>query len=148
MRSERHWSIYLPALSISILWAGILFWADSREPPLETLKLLALVVEIIAVPTLYLWAFFRARGAEVAVTSDAVTISTGGRQPELVRTDFTSVGDVRVAQSYLQKLLGAGQIRIELVDGRQFVLDDMSAPNLVAAALMQDRATADEVSAV
>ncbi len=128
MRSERHWSIYLPVLTIAILWAGILFWADRREPPLETLRLLALAVEAIAVPGLYLWAFLRARGSEIIVSPDAVSLSTGGRRPEQINVDPASVSHVDVAQSYLQKLVDAGQIRIGLSDGRQFVLDDMSAP--------------------
>ncbi len=128
MRSERHWSIYLPALSIAILWAGILFWADRREPPLETLRLLALAVEAVAVPGLYLWAFLRARGAEIEVTSDALSLSTGGRNPIQASVDLASVANIRIAQSYLQKLVDAGQIQIDLSDGRQFVLDDMSAP--------------------
>lgn len=139
MRSERHWSIYLPALSISILWAGVLFWADGREPPLETLKLLALAVEIVAVPSLYLWAFFRARGAEVVVASNEVALSTGGRRPEKVRVDLGAVSHVQFAQSYLQKLVGAGQIRINLIDGHQFVLDDMSAPERIVEVIRRDQ---------
>ncbi len=128
MRSERHWSIYLPALSIAILWAGILFWADRREPPLETLRLLALAVEAVAVPVLYLWAFLRARGSEIVVSSDAISLSTGGRRPIDVSADITSVSSVTIAQSYVQKLVDAGQVQINLSDGRQFVFDDMSAP--------------------
>ena len=146
MRSERHWSVYLPALSISILWAGILFWADRRDPPLETLRLLALAVEMIAVPALYLWAFFRARGAEVVVASNEVALSTGGRRPEKVRVDLGAVSHVQFAQSYLQKLVGAGQIRINLIDGRQFVLDDMSAPDRVVDAIRLEQESADKVS--
>tara|TARA_R110002096_G_scaffold200624_2_gene384576 strand:- start:245 stop:691 length:447 start_codon:yes stop_codon:yes gene_type:complete len=145
MRSERHWSIYLPALSISILWAGVLFWADGREPPLETLKLLALAVEAIAVPLLYLWAFFRARGAAVEVTSDDIAISTGGRRPEKVRVGIASVSNVQTAQSYLQKLVGAGQVRIDIADGRQFVLDDMSAPDRIVEAIRPDQEGVDKV---
>ncbi len=144
MRSERHWSVYLPALSISILWAGILFWADRREPPLETLRLLALAVEAIAVPALYLWAFFRARGAEVALTANEIAISTGGRRSEKVRSDLTSVANVQIAQSFLQKLVGAGQISIDLADGRRFVLDDMSAPGDLAAAIDSGQLTGDK----
>ncbi len=146
MRSERHWSIYLPALSISILWAGVLFWADGREPPLETLKLLALAVEMVAVPSLYLWAFFRARGAEVVVTSDDIAISTGGRRPEKARVGLASVKHVHIAQSYLQKLVGAGQIRIDLADGRQFVLDDMGAPDRIVEVIRRDQERVDKVS--
>lgn len=147
MRSERHWSIYLPALSIAILWAGILFWADRREPPLETLRLLALAVEAVAVPALYLWAFLRARGSEVVVSSDAISLSTGGRDPEKVEVDPTSVSRVRVAQSYVQKLVDAGQIRIDLSDGRQFVLDDMSAPVRVRDRIEEIKKDSDKVSA-
>ncbi|AWZ01532.1 bacterial PH domain protein [Rhodobiaceae bacterium] len=146
MRSERHWSIYLPALSISILWAGVLFWADGREPPLETLKLLALAVEIIAVPALYFWAFFRTRGAEVAVASGDMMISTGGLRSEKVRVDLASVSNVHTAQSYLQKLVGAGQVRIDLTDGRQFVLDDMSAPDRLVEAIRPEQEGVDKVS--
>jgi len=146
MRSERHWSIYLPALSISILWAGVLFWADGREPPLETLKLLALAVEIVAVPTLYLWAFFRTRGAAVVVTADDVAISTGGFRPEKVRVDLASVSNVQIAQSYLQKLVGAGQVRLNLADGRQFILDDMSGPDHLVEAIKRDQGRVDKVS--
>lgn len=125
MRSERHWSVYLPALSISILWAAILYWADRREPPLETLRLLALAVEAIAVPALYLWAFFRGRGAELLVSDGEIRLSTGGRNPVEMRAPLTSACDVQVAQSYVQKWVGAGQITVALDGGGRYVLDDM-----------------------
>jgi hypothetical protein len=125
MRSERHWSIYLPALSISILWAGILFWADRREPPLETLRLLALAVEAIAVPALYLWAFFRGRGAELLVSDEEIRVSTGGRYPVEMSGPLALVRNVQVAQSHLQKWVGAGQITVTLDAGERYVLDDM-----------------------
>lgn len=144
MRSERHWSVYLPALSISILWAGVLFWADGREPPLEALKLLALAVEIIAVPVLYFRAFFRARGAEVTVTATGLAISPGGRAAERVEVDWASVGNVQMARSHLQKMVGAGQIRIDLTDGRQFVLDDMSAPDRLVEVIRLERVGKDK----
>lgn len=144
MRSERHWSVYLPALSISILWAGVLFWADGHEPPLEALKLLALAVEIIAVPVLYLRAFFRGRGAEVAVSETGLAISPGGRGAERVEVDWASVSNVLMAQSHLQKMVGAGQVRIDLTDGRQFVLDDMSAPDRLVEAIHLERVGKDK----
>ncbi len=138
IRSERHWSVYLPALSISILWAGILFWADRHEPPLETLRLLALAVEAIAVPALYLWAYFRARGAFVLVDQKRIAVSTGGRTPEKVDVDLTSIEEVQVAQSYLQRFVGAGRIAIRLADGRQFALDDMGSPTALADAVQKE----------
>lgn len=139
MRSERHWSIYLPALAISILWAAILFWADRRDPPLETLRLLALAVEAIAVPGLYLWAYFRGRGAEILVDDKMVSISTGGRRPEGARVELTAVKDVQVAQSVLQKLVGAGQFDIRLDGGQCFVLNDMQVTDDLLASIGQGR---------
>jgi len=132
MRSERHWSIYLPALTISVLWAGVLFWADRREPPLETLRLLALIVEGIGVPLLFVWAFFRGRGAEIVVGADTVTVSTGGRHSRQVVLPLRSIIDVRVAHSFLQGLVGAGRIEILTADGENFLLDDMGAPEQIA----------------
>jgi len=140
MRSERHWSIYLPALSISILWAGILFWADRREPPLETLRLLALAVEALAVPALYLWAFFRGRGAEIFVENDEIRLSTGGRHPEEMRGHLALVRDVQLAQSYLQKRVGAGQIIVTFDGGGRYVLDDMAVDAGVTAFIEQTHA--------
>ncbi len=132
MRSERHWSIYLPALTISVLWAGVLFWADRREPPLETLRLLALIVEGIGVPLLFVWAFFRGRGAEIMVGADTVTVSTGGRHSRQVALPLRAIIDVRVAHSFLQGLVGAGRIEILTADGENFLLDDMGAPEQIA----------------
>ena len=132
MRSERHWSIYLPALTISVLWAGVLFWADGREPPLETLRLLALIVEGIGVPLLFVWAFFRGRGAEIMVGADTVTVSTGGRHSRQVALPLRAIIDVRVAHSFLQGLVGAGRIEILTADGENFLLDDMGAPEQIS----------------
>jgi len=135
MQSERHWSIYLPALAISVLWAALLFWADRHEPPLLTLRLFALVVEGLVVPLLFLWAFFRGRGAEVRVTTQSLFVSTGGRRPEKIGADLAFVEQVRIAQSFLQRLVNAGRIEILLSGGRRFVLDDMSAPKQIADVL-------------
>ena len=135
MQSERHWSIYLPALAISVLWAALLFWADRHEPPLLTLRLFALIVEGLVVPLLFLWAFFRGRGAEVRVTTESLFVSTGGRRPEKIGADLAFVEQVRVAQSFLQRLVNAGGIEIQLTGGRRFVLDDMSAPHQIEDAI-------------
>ena len=135
MRSERHWSIYLPALTISVLWAGVLFWADGREPPLEALRLLALIIEGIGVPLLFVWAFFRGRGAEIMVGADTVTVSTGGRQPSQVVLPLREVVDVRAVHSFLQGLVGAGRIEILTADGENFLFDDMGAPEQIAEAI-------------
>lgn len=135
MQSRRHWSVYVPALTISILWAGILFWADRREPPLETLRLLALLVEAVAVPLLFLWAFLRGRGAEIGVSPQSLYVSTGGFRPEKVSADIGFVSNVRVSRSLLQRLLGAGSLEIVMEGDRRLVLDDMSAPEAVAKAI-------------
>lgn len=134
MRSERHWSIYLPALAIAVLWAGILFWADRRDPPLESIRLLALFVEGIGVPLLYVWAFFRGRGAELSVSPQNLYVSTGGFRPQKVGADLTLVDDMKVAQSFLQKLVGAGRIEVRLASGRRLLLEAMARPAEVAAA--------------
>lgn len=139
MRSERHWSIYLPALLISFLWAGVLFWSDRHEPPLVTLRFFALVVEAIIVPALFAWAFFRGRRSEVRLSGESLFVSTGGRRPEKIGADLRFVENVRVAQSALQKLVGAGRVEIHLAGGRRLVLDDMSKPHAISAAIEQAR---------
>jgi PH (Pleckstrin Homology) domain-containing protein len=135
MRSERHWSIYLPALTISVLWAGILFWADRHEPQLVTLRFLALVVVGIVVPCLFAWAFLRGRNAEVRITSQNLFVSTGGRRPEKIGADIAFVENTRVAQSFLQRIVDAGRIEICLSGGRRLVLDDMSSPAKIVRAI-------------
>ena len=128
MRSQRHWSIYLPALFIAILWSAILIWADAQEPRLETIRALALLVEAVAVPLLYLRAYLRGRGAEVLINSQSLYVSTGGFKPERLGADLVYVEALQISRSFLQRLVGAGRVQISLQGGRRFVLDDMSDP--------------------
>ncbi|MEQ9520284.1 MAG: PH domain-containing protein [Parvibaculum sp.] len=134
MRSQRHWSIYLPALFIAILWSAILIWADTQEPRLETLRALALLVEAVAVPLLYLRAFFRGRGSEVLIHSQSLYVSTGGFSPERLGADLVYVETLEVSRSLLQRLVGSGRIQITLQGGRCFTLDDMSEPEALRTA--------------
>ncbi len=103
-------------------------WADSQEPRPETIRALGLLVEAVAVPLLYLRAFFRGRGAEVLLNSQSLYVSTGGFKPERLGADLTYVEALQVRQSLLQRMVGAGTVRVMLTGGRQFVLDDMSDP--------------------
>lgn len=122
--TRTHWSIYLPALMVSILWAALLIWADMQEPKLVSVRWLAVVIEAFFVPALYLAAWLRARGNEF-VLGDGLYVRKGGLRGEKFGAALSMVESVSLRQSILQRLLGAGTLDIRLKGGRLVSLTDM-----------------------
>lgn len=122
--TRTHWSIYLPALLVSLLWGALLIWADSQEPKLMSVRWLALVIEAFFVPALYLAAWLRARGNEF-VLSDSLYICQGGFRSEKLGVTLAMVDSVSLRNSLLQRWLGAGTLDITLKGGRVVSLSDM-----------------------
>lgn len=130
-RGRTHWSIYLPTLVIVFGWGGVLLWAELQRPALETLRMLALVVEGAGVPLLLVSAWQRARRTGLAVTGTHFTASAGWLRPVRLDADVADVVSMSVRQSMLQKALGAGSIDIRLRDGRELSLNDIASPGEV-----------------
>ena len=122
--TRTHWSIYLPALLVALLWGVLLVWADAQEPKLVSVWWLALVIEAFFVPGLYLAAWLRARGNEFTLGS-GLYVRKGGFRSEKLGVALSMVDDVSLRQSILQRWLGAGTLDVRLKGGRVVSLADM-----------------------
>lgn len=123
--TRTHWSIYLPALLVSLIWGALLVWADAQEPTLVSVRWLALVIEAFFVPALYFAAWVRAWGSEF-VLGEGLYVRKSGFKSEKIGAALSMVERVCVRQSLLQRLLGAGTLDIYLKGGRVISLSDMA----------------------
>ena len=131
MRAKTHWSIYLPAGLVAVLWGGLAFWAARAGA--ETVLTLALLVEAGAVPVLLLMAWLRARGRMLEIGSQGLFLQTGMLRPVKLGAALAMVEAVEAHRSLLQRLLGAGTVEIRLKGRAAWRLDDMAAPEEIVA---------------
>jgi hypothetical protein len=131
MRAKTHWSIYLPAFLVAVLWGGLALWAARAGA--ETVLTLALLVEAGAVPVLLLMAWLRARGRVLEIGSQGLFLQTGMLRPVKLGAALSMVEALEAHRSLLQRLLGAGTVEIRLKGGASWRLDDMAAPEAIVA---------------
>jgi len=133
--AHAHWTIYLPSVLVALVWAVIYVWAAGRD--LGGIKSLALAVEVIGVPVLLFFAAVRARILGASVRGDGVlTLRSGFLRPREVSIGLQEIVSVRVRRSALQNLLGGGALDVKTMSGERIVVNDLDAPEDIAAALV------------
>lgn len=136
--ARAHWTIYLPTLVVALVWAGIYGWAYSRDPGLEGLASVALLVEALGVPVLLFAAALRARVLTVELRKEGreLYLRSGVLRARDVGIGLSEIAHVRVRRSFPQRLLGGGALDIMTLSGERVFVADLDRPELVAAAIM------------
>lgn len=141
-----HWTIYLPALVVALVWLAIFTWATFHEPPLSGLRALALAVVALGTPVLIFAAALRARllsvaiwpkgreGTEAAAERELV-LRDGFARPRSLRVGAREIASIRVRRSLPQRLLGGGALEIRMLSGERVLIADLDQPDALAHAL-------------
>jgi len=141
-----HWTIYLPAAAVGLVWLGIFVWATFHEPELSGLRALALYVAALGTPLLVLAAALRARllsveiwpmgeeGSEAAAERELV-LRNGFARPRSLRVGAREIASIRVRRSVPQRLFGGGALDIKMLSGERVLIADLDQPDALAHAL-------------
>lgn len=132
-----HWTIYLPSLVVALVWAGVYGWAVTREPALDGLASVALLVEALGVPLLLIFAALRARvlRVELCKAGKELYLRTGVLRARDVTIGLDEIAHARVRRSIPQRFLGGGALDIVTLSGERIFVADLDHPDLVATAI-------------
>ena len=130
-----HWSIFLPAAVVALLWAAIYLWANGWTPRLSGIASLSLAVEAIIVPLLILHAWGRTWALGVRVGARGLEARAGFPRRQRIEVGAREISSVRFRQTPLQRLLGAGSIELRMESGASIRLDDLDRAAEVANAI-------------
>lgn len=141
-----HWTIYLPAAVVGLVWLGIFVWATFHVPELSGLRALALAVVALGTPLLVLAAALRARllsveiwpmgeeGTEAAAERELVLVD-GFARPRSLRVGAREIASIHIRRSLPQRLFGGGALDIKMLSGERVLITDLDRPDALAHAL-------------
>ena len=106
-----HWFVYLKAIAAFLIALVLLMWFALSDPSSPVLLVVALVFALIGA-VLFVPAWLRRLGTEVAVTDRRVIYKTGLIRRRSIEINMDKVESVDVDQSILGRLFGYGSITI------------------------------------
>ena len=106
-----HWFVYLKAIAAFLIALVFLIWFALSDPSSPVLLAVALVFALIGA-VLFVPAWLRRLGTEVAVTDRRVIYNTGLIRRRSIEINMDKVESVDVDQSILGRLFGYGSITI------------------------------------
>ncbi len=130
-----HWSVHVPAFAISWLWGALLVWAAFTG--LWLVALLAIAVEVVFVPALFIWALGRRRTSLAAVTSRRLVMVTGPLPLTARAIALREINAVHVRRSWLGGMAGAWSLYVTPLDpnGEALRMDDLADAEAFAKAV-------------
>lgn len=134
-RSEAHWTIYLPSLTVAAIWAGVYFWTEWRDPPLLAIQAVSLAIEAVVVPVLLLHAWLRARVLRADVAGGVLNVSWGFPLKRHLRLDISGIALAQVRRSFAQRHFGGGALALIGADGERYLIPDLARAEEIAAAI-------------
>ena len=106
-----HWFVYLKAIAAFLIALVFLIWFALSDPSSPVLLVVALIFALIGA-VLFVPAWLRRLGTEVAVTDRRVIYKTGLMRRHSIEINMDKVESVDVDQSILGRLFGYGSITI------------------------------------
>lgn len=124
-----HWTIFVPAITIALLYGGL--WAVLAALGRGDMALarLLLLVALLVVPLLFVHAYLRYASFGLVVGERRISYRRGWLRPSWHRVRLDDTVGVRAVHGVLSRLLGGGALVLRLRDGRDLRLDDMSTPS-------------------
>jgi len=136
--AHAHWSIFLPALIVALLYA--LVWAFLKIIGYGdgALGRLIFLVLVIAPPLLIAQAFLRYYSIGIALTENHVLLARGW--PRTVGQQY-ALGDIVVVEvnsGFFGRWMGAGGIHLLLRNGQRIGISDLADPESIADLIRQN----------
>ena len=110
-RTNVHWLVYLPAMMMFVLGIAFALWYTAAPSQHLTLLILS---GLSAVPgvLLFIAAWLKRFGTEIAVTDRRVIYKTGLVQRDTTEINMAKIESVDVSQSILGRVFGFGTLTI------------------------------------
>ena len=131
-RHKAHWTIFLPAILIALLYGGSWLSLLAAGKGDTALARIALLVLMMVVPVLLVRAYLRFQSFGLLIGRQALTYRRGWVRPRWHRIQMESLASVRAVQTPFSKLFGGGALEFTGIDGRKFRFYDVKAPEQVA----------------
>lgn len=135
IRSGAHWTIYLPSLAVAGTWGLVYFWAATREPALAAIAAIALAIEAVVVPLLFVHAFLRARVLQAEAGAGRLLLVSGFPLRRQLDIAFDDIAVAQVRRPVAQRLLGGGALAVITRQGKRHLVADLADADAVAAAI-------------
>lgn len=132
LRFQAHWTIFLPAITVAALYAGVwvfLLLAGKGESALATLCLL---VVLLVVPVLLARACLRYVSFDLRIDADALRYRRGWFRPHWHKLGLDEVSGARAVLSTAGRMLGGGALVLTREVGPPVRLNDVDSPERAA----------------
>lgn len=127
-----HWSVFLPALVIAVIYGGVWGHLALRGSNDGALGRLLLAICVIGVPVLLVHAFLRYTSTRVEIHADGMRVEQGWPKRSSRRLEAGKIVDVETRFSPLGRLLGGGVLVVHCQGGHHYAVADLAAPDRVA----------------
>jgi len=131
-RHKAHWTIFLPAIFIALLYGGSWLFLLAAGKGDTALARITLLVLMMVVPVLLVRAYLRFQSFGLLIGRQAITYRRGWMRPRWHRIQMDGLLSVRAVQSPISRLFGGGALEFTRVDGRKFRFYDVQDPDQVA----------------
>lgn len=136
-RFQAHWTIFLPALVVAIIYGGVwvfLLLAGKGESALATLCLLVL---LLIVPVLLVRAFLRYATIDLRIDDLSLNYRRGWFRPHWHKISLDELSGARAILSPVGSIFGGGALELTPEVGRPIRLNDIESPEHAARKVSQ-----------
>lgn len=132
MRFKAHWTLFLPALVVALLYGGLWLFLLASGKGDTALARLMLLVLLLIVPVLLVRAYLRYASFGLLIRRQAILYRRGWLRPRWRRLKLESLSGVRPVLSPLGRFFGGGALVLTQIDHREIQLYDIEGPDEAA----------------
>lgn len=135
VRTGAHRTIFLPSLAVAATWGIVYLWAATREPALPAIAAIALVIEAVVVPLLFIHAYLRARVLRVEAGDGRLMAVSGFPVRQRLDIAFDDIAVAQVRRAAAQRFFGGGALALITRQGKRHLIADLADADAIAAAI-------------
>jgi membrane protein YdbS with pleckstrin-like domain len=132
VRFKAHWTLFLPALVVALLYGGLWLFLLASGKGDTALARLMLLVLLLIVPVLLVRAYLRFASFGLLIRRQAIIYRRGWLRPRWRRVKLDSLSGVRPVLSPLGRLFGGGALVLTRLDHGDIRLYDVERPEEAA----------------
>lgn len=132
VRFKAHWTLFLPALVVALLYGGLWLFLLASGKGDTALARLMLLVLLLIVPVLLVRAYLRFASFGLLIRRQAIIYRRGWLRPRWRRVKLDSLSGVRPVLSPLGCLFGGGALVLTRLDHSDILLYDVEGPEEAA----------------
>jgi membrane protein YdbS with pleckstrin-like domain len=137
VRFKAHWTLFLPALVVALLYGGVWVFLLASGKGDTALARLMLLVLVLIVPVLLVRAFLRFASFGLLIRRQAIIYRRGWLRPRWRRVKLESLSSVRPVMSPLGRIFGGGALVLKRLDDSDIRLYDVEGPDEAARQILR-----------